>query len=298
VCGRRHELDSADGVSQKRLDFELDQLEGELSETDELISVVGRDVKKLAATRVRIEERIERVSSMLRPVRAFVAAILPPELPLFDMETGRLQEQLQQLRRINASLELRQHFTEKINAIQQEVGQLRAEVAEQKGEIDFESASQLLTDGMNTYLNSIKSRDVNAWNQDGVNVRTSESGFKFMVGKSNWRMRLGGTLTLYFLISYHYALLSLTKVPGAHYPGLVVLDFPGKLEDVRFVEDKENFVVEPFIGLTSSEGMEGTQFIAAGSAFENLEGANRIRLTKIWGQLGPISDSSALSIVW
>jgi hypothetical protein len=284
VCGRQNDADSVDSISQKRLDFEFDQLEGELSETDVLISVLGRDVQKLAAANVRIEEQIRRVSSMLRPVRAFVAAILPPELSLFDMETGRLQEQLQQLRRIKASLELRQHFMEKINAIQKEVAQLRAEVAEQKGEIDFESASQQLADGMNTYLNSIKSRDVNAWNQGEVNVRISESGFKFMVGKSNWRMRLGGTLTLYFLISYHYALLNLVKSPGTHYPGLVLLDFPGKLEDVRFVEDKENFVVEPFIKLTGSQGMEGTQFIAAGSSFEKLEGANRIRLTKVWGE--------------
>jgi hypothetical protein len=50
------------------------------------------------------------------------------------------------------------------------------------------------------------------------------------------------------------------------------------------VDDKENFVVEPFIELTGSEGMEGTQFIAAGSAFENLKGANRIELKKVWGE--------------
>jgi hypothetical protein len=66
---------------------------------------------------------------------------------------------------------------------------------------------------MNTYLNSIKSKDINSWNQDEINIRISESGFKFMVGKSGWRMKLGGTLTLYFLISYHYALLNLVKTP-------------------------------------------------------------------------------------
>ena len=285
VCGRKNVADgSPDGVSYKRLEFEIDQLEGELGETDELIAVLARDTQKLAAAKVKIDEQIERISFLLKPIRVAAAAIIPPDLSLFDMETGRLQERLQQLRRIKSSLEHRQELAERINVIQKEVAKLQAEVAEQKGEIDFESARQLLADCMNTYLHFIHIIDENSWNHGEVSLRLSESDFKFMVGKGRWRDKLGGTLTLYFLIAYHYALLSLVKVPDTHYPGLVLLDLPGKLEDARFVEDKENFVVEPFIELTGAKGMEETQFIAAGSAFENLAGANRIKLTHVWGE--------------
>jgi len=102
------------------------------------------------------------------------------------------------------------------------------------------------------------------------------------VGNSNWRSKLGGTLTLYFLMSYHYSLMNLTNRPGCYYPGLTFLDFPAKLEDGTQVKDKENFVVEPFVDLLKLPDMEATQFIASGSSFENLRDAHRIELTKIW----------------
>jgi hypothetical protein len=108
--------------------------------------------------------------------------------------------------------------------------------------------------------------------------------FSIKVGKWSWQGNLGGTQTLIFLLAYQYALLSLTLVEGCHFPGFTALDFQAKLEDGSpgITRDKENFVLRPFIKLLSSEGMENTQMIVAGSAFEGLEGINRIPLTKIW----------------
>ncbi len=78
--------------------------------------------------------------------------------------------------------------------------------------------------------------------------------------------------------------ITLTPVEGCHFPGFTALDFQAKLEDGSpgITRDKENFVLRPFIKLLGSEGMDHTQMIVAGSAFEGLEGVNRIPLTTIW----------------
>jgi len=38
----------------------------------------------------------------------------------------------------------------------------------------------------------------------------------------------------------------------------------------------------PFVKLLADEAMKGSQLIAAGSAFEGLNGAHRIELTEVW----------------
>jgi hypothetical protein len=115
-----------------------------------------------------------------------------------------------------------------------------------------------------------------------VRVRLDEKKFRFLVGDRRWTSQLGGTLSLYFLIAYHYALMSLVAHAGCHFPGFVALDFQAELEDGSSVADKENFVLEPFIELLATKEFAGCQVIAAGAAFENLVGAHRIEFKKIW----------------
>ena len=38
---------------------------------------------------------------------------------------------------------------------------------------------------------------------------------------------LGGSDTLYFLMAYHYGLLSLSVKQGCHHPGISIIDLPG-----------------------------------------------------------------------
>jgi hypothetical protein len=84
------------------------------------------------------------------------------------------------------------------------------------------------------------------------------------------------------LLAYHYSLLNLTIRPTARYPGLVILDVPAELEEGTSIADKENFVVQPFIDLLTQRAGTPTQIISAGSAFEGLQGVNRIELNHIW----------------
>jgi hypothetical protein len=134
---------------------------------------------------------------------------------------------------------------------------------------------------MNTYLNKLSEANRDSWLVGEVSVQLQEKAFRIRVGQSDWQNKLGGTLTLYFLLAYHYPLISLMRFPESHFPGLLLIDFPAEVEGTS-VADKENFVVEPFIDLLSQEGMENYQMVAAASGFFGLERAHRVELTKVW----------------
>ena len=110
--------------------------------------------------------------------------------------------------------------------------------------MDFERASDQLADGMNAYLNSIHQKTPTSWTQREVRVRLDEKRFRFLIGDRRWNSQLGGTLSLYFLISYHYSLMSLADKEGCHFPGFVVLDFQAELEDGPSVADSARNAVK------------------------------------------------------
>lgn len=120
-----------------------------------------------------------------------------------------------------------------------------------------------------------------SWTQEQVSVDLRERDFSLLVGNKRWSKKLGGTLTLYFLLAYNYALLTLSNREGCNYPGFAMLDLPPKLEDGTTTADKENFVLAPFVRLMAQERMRLTQAIVTGSSFESLQ-ANRIELTRVW----------------
>lgn len=269
-------------AANKRLEFELEQLGGELKETDELIVHLNKDVVRLKRELEENQHSIIRVEQSLKPARSAIMAILPPELTTTDVETGRLQEKYLQIKRIETTLQRREKISDQINEIQKTLASLEAAISEHNRQIDFERVGDLLADGMNTYLNQIKKANPKSWTQEEVHFRVDERKLTVKIGGRDWTTKLGGTLTLYFLIAYHYALMNAVTYPECNYPGLLLLDFPAELEDSSSVADKENFVIEPFIILKSKEDMNFTQVIAGGSSFENLEGANRIEFHKIW----------------
>lgn len=270
------------GGAEDRLNFELQQLQGEFDEANELIGRVNAEIGKLGAEEVNAAAEVENLENKLRPATEAVTAVLPPELFVLDQEIGGRRERIAQLHRVASTLARREALASEIEKIQLQVADLESTVAQQSKLISFEQASDDLTDGMNTYLNDINTRRTNPkpWTQAGVDFRLRERGFNIRVGKSDWHVKLGGTLTLYFLIAYHYSLLLLMEKPGAHFPGLCLLDFPPELDGVS-VSDSENFVLEPFVSLIAHKGVKA-QVVAAGSSFSGLDGANRISLTTVW----------------
>jgi predicted nucleic acid-binding Zn-ribbon protein len=263
-----------------RLELESDQAKAVLAEATEMTAVSERDGQRIESEMLRVRDRIDEVRRMLRPVRSAAAAVLPPEIGVIDMKVGQLQEQLAQLQRVKHSLAYREVVTQQIEKIQQESAALEEQVARQAASLDFERAGDRLQDGMNTYLNAIAKAA--SWSQREVRVRIDEKRVRLLVGDRKWLSQLGGTLSLYFLISYHYALMCLAREESCHFPGFLAIDFPAELEDGSSIRDKENFVVEPFCELLKMDGYQHCQMIASGVAFENLEGANRIQFSKVW----------------
>jgi predicted nucleic acid-binding Zn-ribbon protein len=269
------------GEPLKRLEFELDQLSGEKKEISELLASL-QTAKQGHIERIRsIRARASQISELLRPARMATAAVLPPEVAQIEMEVGRRIERIDQLRRIGESLAKREKLASEIQRIQKQVEALKSEVDRMTADLDFETAGDILTDGMNDYVRQLVYEDKKMWTQQSITFRIGRSDFSIKAGKQKWQSQLGGTMTIYFLLAYHYALLELSKQQESKVPGFLILDLPAEVEGEK-VADKENFVIEPFIALTKQPEFNGGQIIVAGSAFQGLGGVRRIELKEVW----------------
>lgn len=248
---------------------------------DELLSSLTTEIDGQQKRLDALREEIGHTQQLLRPVRVAAAAILPPELGIADMSMGRLQEKRNQLARIKSSLGRREALAKQIKEIQAEIEALSGTVTEQTSGVDYQLLADRLSDGMNTYLNKLNKAHKNAWVVGDVAFQLGDRSFKIRVGKADWQTKLGGTLTLYFLLAYQYALMDLARFPESHFPGLLLIDFPAEVEGTT-VADKENFAIEPFIDLLAQDGMQNCQMIAAGSSFAGLKGAKRVPLSHVW----------------
>jgi hypothetical protein len=280
LCGRPVE-DENIAESKSRLDFELQQLEAESKESEQLVNTIAEDVQRLDNEVQDLSMATAKIEADLRPVRTAAAAILPPELTLYDQETGRLEERIGQLRRVKNAFDKRDTLAVEIERVQQEVDLLEQVLAQQARSINFETAGDLLTDGMNEYIELIRSIKDGAWSQKEIGVVLHERSFAARVGTHSWQSQLGVTMRLLFMIAYHYSLLRLTGKPGCHYPGLCILDFPGRLDNVD-ISGTEAFALEPFVAASTDDPKNSWQVIAAGNSFAGMSGVNRIELKTIW----------------
>jgi hypothetical protein len=133
---------------------------------------------------------------------------------------------------------------------------------------------------MNVYLSAINRLKPGIWPHHDVSLDITANTFRFKVGSRKWQAALGGTDSLYFLMAYHYGLLTLSVAVGCHYPGLAILDMPAEFAG-ELIEDKENFIVQPFIELLDRDEFADTQMIVTGASFAGLKGASRLQLTEL-----------------
>lgn len=264
-----------------RVGFELDQLKAEQKEIAELRASL-RNAENSQSVRIRaIRTKAGQVAELLRPTRMQTAAIIPPEVAEIEMAIGRCVERIEQLTRIKESFAIRELITAQINEIQKRVSELEKEVNKKTANLDFESPSDLMTDGMNDYTGKLILNGKKMWEQQQIRFRLSKHDLRLRVGKHRWDDQLGETNTIYFLLAYHYALLSTSHCAESRYPWFLIFELPGEVEGAE-VNENENFVLEPFIELCNKEGFKNSQVIATGSAFLGLQGANRIELREVW----------------
>lgn len=268
------------GLGEVRLKFEQDRLNAELLEADELIAVLERDVDKQAKAYRDANEALRTIEVELGPARRAVAAVAQADVSAIDVALGKVAERLRQMGRVAAALELGKSLTNQIKVLEGEITSLQEKVDEANRSIDFSAAANKFEEGMNSYLDALNVLRPDTWKHNMVEIEISKSSTSFRVGRKRWRGALGGTDSLYFLMAYQYGLLSLSPVPGMHYPGLAIIDVPGEFSGEE-VKDSENFIVQPFIDLLAQEAFQGAQLIITGASFAGLQGVQVQRQTHV-----------------
>lgn len=267
---------------EDRVNFELDQLTEEFGELQELINKTEADISATESEVERLSTEIRKVDTDLNPAFKLVLDMIPPDLGILDANVGRLNEQLDQLVRVEGNLQSQDQLSDTISKLEKEIIALKTEIDESSVDVDFEKLSERLEDGMNSYLNALNKAHANRWSKGKLNVTLTDRAFKVTIGGAPLSAQLGAASHAIVLFSYHYALLKLSADVQCNYPGLVIVDFPLTLADGESLKDAENYLVEPFIQICSEKSMVHTQVIAAGRSFENLDGAHQILLSNAY----------------
>jgi hypothetical protein len=263
-----------------RLQFEQNRLNGELKETAQLKAILEGEIAALGSEVKLREEELTTVENELAPARSNVGAFVQAEVSEIDMALGKAGERLRQIDRVLEALDLGKNLTDQISALESEIGPLQDRVDVMTESIDFRAAASALEDGMNDYFNEINNIRPGSWKHSAVAITLSRSKLDIRVGQRRWQQALGGTDTLYFLMAYQFGLLTLSYKDGTHYPGLSIIDVPGEFSGEE-IEDKENFILQPFIDLVGSEGDPGSQVIITGASFKGLDDVNRLVLNEV-----------------
>lgn len=270
-----------EGLGATRLRFENDRLTGELKEADTLLDVLEREAKRLSHEQATLDEQLKMAENELAPARQAVSALVNEDLSAIDMAMGELNERQRQVKRLKGALELGGQLTSQIQDLETKITPLQGEVDNMMRATDFGRGEELLAAGMHSYLDTLNRLKPKVWRHSAADINLSRSSFNIKVGSRRWNSALGGTDTLYFLMSYHFGLLSLSHLPHSHYPGLAIIDLPGDFLG-ESVEDKENFIVQPFIDLLAQESFSGAQVIITGASFKGLGGVHRTNLNKVY----------------
>lgn len=258
------------------------QLREETRESEQLQNDLQHRVGELRR-RLRISsDLLADVEADIERVRQPASTAFSERVSQLDVEMGRLEERRKQWRRVEDVLNRREIISKQIGEVENRIAALDSRVEAKSAGVDLAAASEALVDGMNDYLRLLNGFRANAWTQEAIALSLRERQFRFTVGGEPWDSRLGGTLTLYFLLAYQFGLLKLAKSASFNYPGLTVLDMPAELPDIE-VSDLENFAIEPFARLLEGKHMVDCQVIVAGSSFQDLSGARKIELTHVFG---------------
>lgn len=265
-----------------RLEFEIEQLTSEKNELSEIVSKLDTDAEGTASRQSEILQHLTLIDRRLEPIRTTLGALVDPRLSLIDAERGRVEEQIENLRRLLSLLDYTNELSEEIDKLNNEIAQIDTALDSHAANLDMEEARNDLQNGIMRYLDEINRGNSNRWTKGSVHLHLTERNFSFKIHGNEWKGEVGATTGCYFLLAYQYSLLRLTAKARYNYPGISIIDFPPSLPDGALISTMENFLVEPFVGLCQAIRNNTAQVIVAGRAFENLEGANRIELQSSW----------------
>jgi hypothetical protein len=270
-------------AATRRLKFEREQINAELAEAEELFASARQEMTRKEEAITAVDRRLRDLDILLRPFQAAASAIVPAEVALLDRGIGTLQARRDTIEALRGPLEESANITSEISQLQFEIIILEATVSKRQQTSDFERAGERLSDGFNTYLSTIHEQDVHSWTKIGeVSASISENRTLLKIGNRSAKKQLGGTLMIYFLFAYNYALLNLSRYSDCHYPGLTMLDFYPDIAQEAALGDRLHLVLGPFVQLSLDEEIAPIQVIATTRTLPDRPNINFIRLTDVW----------------
>jgi hypothetical protein len=208
---------------------------------------------------------------------------VPEEVALLDQRIGTLTARRETVEALRGPLEESASIAAEIAELQAEIRRLELSVSKREQVVDFEEAGERLSDGFNTYLDTIREKDDTSWTKTGqVTASISERRTQLQIGSRPAKRQLGGTLTIYFLFAYHYALLNLSRYPDCHYPGLTILDFYPDIAREAALGDRLHLVLGPFVDLSLDRNIAPIQVITTSRGLPERPNINFIHLSEVW----------------
>lgn len=283
LCGQvTPEGDEA--TAAHRLEFERGQIAAELAEADELVQATQAEADRTSTEYHAAEGEARELEATLRPFQASASGMVPEEIALTDQKIGALNARLEALQRLHGPLEIRDRLTAQIEALQTAQKRLEAAVASKEENVELETASDRLANGLTDYLNQIRAIDQSSWTAGGaISVRITERSTRYLRDGRPALPQLGGTLRIYFLFAYHYALLNLCRFPDCHFPGLAILDLFPDIAKGAAMRDRVALVLKPFATLASDPKVAPIQVIATSRDFAEEPNMHLIHLRHTWG---------------
>ena len=229
----------------------------------------------------RLEADIDEVERSLAPIRHRLSALVDSTLGVVDKRIGAITERVKQVKRLSTIFHAKNDLEARISDLQSKLDTIRDRRNELTVGLDYSGRASWFEDGMNEYLNAVKRLEPSAWPHRPVEVYLSNTTSTFRVGHRRWDVSLGGTASLYYLMAYHYALLSMSKNTEARVLGFCMIDFPAEFAGTK-IADTDDFVVQPFIDMLNGDEFEDTQLIVTGASFSSLKDVNRIEMTEVF----------------
>uniref|UniRef100_UPI004047AD23 hypothetical protein n=1 Tax=Roseivirga sp. TaxID=1964215 RepID=UPI004047AD23 len=260
----------------ERLNFEIHQLESERDELDEIAIRTKNDLKKLFLKKDYINEQLGLIDRQLQPLRQKMSGFTDERLSSLDSSRGRIEEKIENYKRILKNIESKDELTTKIDGLNTEIGKYQSEMEDLSNQVRYEEISEALEDGMNSYLNQLNQNFQGTWPHGRIHVYLSEKRFNVKVGSSKWTT-ISALNQEYLLLAYHYGLLALSNKNDFNYPGLLICDFPPQFGEGEEASGNLNYLVQPFINLCQQN--KEIQAIFSGKQLEGLN--NEVFLNKL-----------------
>lgn len=289
-------LDSAAEISPQaadtRINFEVSQLRAESEELAELVATLTVEHQELISRLGRARVLLAQADAQLRPYReAATSPEVDVEVSSIDREIGFIEGRREAMRQLATLWSRREELEAEHAALLTKVE--AASQGESHAATLREEMSAVISEQMNSYLRLLTAIDPDRWlGPDFIGIELTDREIRGKAGGGSWKRELGGTLQYYFLLAYHFALLSRSGGEASHHPGLTILDFQPDLQSVTAIGTNLGVVLQPFETLMGF-GNHPRQLIAAGHSFEALTSAHEIRLEEVWVSPSEATEASS-----